>query len=136
MHSTNYRDTLITIAEDSVAERGLAPPEKAESPSIAWLTWKVILEHPYEYTSDDVIFTVWADRKSIPEGDRPAARDDFFSKGQACLRASDLGKKYGWGTHHDSDGRVALLGVETDAYQQLAERTDLNVVRAMRSSRR
>ena len=136
MHTTNYANTLIIAAEDSAAERGIAPPEKAENPSIASRTWRMIAEHPYRYTSDDVIFTVWADRKGIPDGERETARATFFSKGQACLRASDLGKKYGWGIHHDAEGRVALYGVESKEYAALSGGNDVTVVKAMRSSRR
>lgn len=135
MHTTNYRETLIVVADDSKADRGVVPPEKPENPSIAARTWRLIAEHPYAYTSDDVIFTVWADRKEIPEDERAAAREVFFAKGQACLRASDLGKKYGWGIHHDAEGRLALVGMETDAYRELAAREDVTVVKAMRSSR-
>jgi hypothetical protein len=136
MHTTNYTNTLIAVAEDSTAECGIMPPEKEGNPSIASRIWRMISEHPYTYTSDDVIFTVWADRKEIPEGEREAARAEFFSKGQACLRASDLGKKYGWGIHHDARGRVALHGVESDRYRALAEDDGVTVVRAMRTSRR
>ncbi len=136
MHSTNYEGTFIAIAEDSVAERGVAPPEKAENPSVASRTWRMIAEHPYQYTSDDVIFTVWADRRGIAEEDRAAAREEFFSKGRACMRASDLGKKYGWGIHHDDQGRVALVGVDSDEYRSFVESDDVKVLKAMRSSRR
>lgn len=136
MHTTNYRETFIVVAEDSAAERGTVPPVKVEKPSIASRTWKLIAEHPYEYTSDDVIFTVWADRNEIPENERQEAREVFFSKGQACLRASDLGKKYGWGIHHDGEGRVALVGMESETYRELAARDDVRVVKAMRSSRK
>ena len=96
----------------------------------------MIANAPYVYTSDDVIFGVWADRKGIPEADRDAARAEFFSKGQACLRASDLGKKYGWGVHHDAEGRIALYGVESESYRRLLDDPDVQVTRAMRSSRR
>jgi hypothetical protein len=136
MHSTNYQGTLIAIAEDSSADRGTMPPEKAENPSVASRTWRMIADHPYEYTSDDVIFTVWADRQGIAEEDREAARAEFFSRGRACLRASDLGKKYGWGIHHDTEGRVAVFGVESDEYRAFIESGDVQVVKAMRSSRR
>ncbi len=135
MHTTNYSDTFITIAEDSTATMGVAPPEKPENPSVTSRTWRLIAERPYENTSDDVIFTVWADRQDIPEGDRAAARKEFFSKGRPCLRASDLGKKYGWGIHHDPQGRVALYGRETEEYRALASAGELTVVKAMRSSR-
>lgn len=55
--------------------------------------------------------------------------------GCACLRASDLGKKYGWGIHYNEDGRVAVYGRETDAYQAFADAGELKVLKAMRSSR-
>ena len=140
-HTTNYADTFICIAEDSTAGTGTPPPEKADNPSIASRTYRMISEHPYRYTSDDVVFTVHADRKQIPEAEREDARAAFFSKGQPCLRASDLGKKYGWGIHADAEGRVALFGVETEEYERLASGVSddgqpLALTRAMRSSRR
>lgn len=141
MHTTNYADTLIAPAKDSKAARGVAPRESA-SPSIARRTYLLIHDNPYRYTSDDVIFTVYADRHGIPESERAAAREAFFSKGQACLRCSELGKKYGWGIHSDSEGRVALVGVETEEFEALAsgERqgaggAPVKVVYAMRSGR-
>ncbi len=120
MGSTNYQDTFIAVAEDSAATVGLTPPE-SDDPSIASRTFSLISAHPYELTSDDVIFTVWADRKGLPQTDRPAAREAFFATGRACLRASDLGKRYGWGVHSDERGRVALYGVETEGYRDIAE---------------
>ncbi|AKU92597.1 DUF6157 family protein [Vulgatibacter incomptus] len=115
MGTTNYVDTFIAIAPDSAADRGIAPRE-AENPSIALRTYRMIRENPYRYTSDDVIFTVYADRNGIRQQDREEARRAFFSKGQACLRASDLGKRYGWGVHSDGTGCVALYGVESAEY--------------------
>jgi hypothetical protein len=135
MHSTNYEEAFIAIADDSVAELGIAPPEKSDNPSVASRTWRMIAENPYAYTSDDVIFAVWADRQGIPDSERADAREEFFTKGRACLRASDLGKKYGWGIHHDERGRVALYGVESDEYRDFAGSSSVKVVKAMRSSR-
>jgi hypothetical protein len=140
-HTTNYSDTFICIAEDSMVSAGTPPPEKPENPSIAARAFRMISEHPYRYTSDDVVFTVYANRKQIPAAEREDARAAFFSKGQPCLRASDLGKKYGWGIHADGEGRIALYGVETDAYERLASGVSddgqpVSVTKAMRSSRR
>lgn len=141
-HTTNYTNTLITIAPDSSATVGVEPPHKAENPSIAWRTWQMISANPYRYTSDDVIFGVYADRNAIAEADRPVARARFFSKGQPCLRSSDLGKKYGWGIHANEESRIALCGVESPEYAAFVTgetRTasgEPNTVRpAMRSSR-
>ncbi len=142
MGTTNYVDTFIGVAEDCPATAGTVPPTRGEQPTVARRTYSMIAEHPYRYTSDDVIFTVHADRQAIPEADRPAARKAFFAKPQACLRASDLGKRYGWGIHADGQSRVALYGVETEAYRRLAagEAPDgdgevVVVNRAMRSKR-
>lgn len=135
-HTTNYDQTFIAVADDSSAASGTMPPDKADNPSVAARTWRMISGNPYSYTSDDVIFTVWADRKGIPDAEREDARSEFFSRGQACLRASDLGKRYGWGIHHDEQGRVALYGVESPEYAAFVNDPEVKVVKAMRSSRR
>ena len=140
MHSTNYVNTFIEVAPDSPAAGACVPPERATA-SVAERTYRMISEAPYRYTSDDVIFTVWADRRGIPEPDRAAARAEFFATGQPCLRSSDLAKRYGWGIHADAAGRVALVGVGSPEYARLAageapDGTPVTVTRAMRSSRR
>jgi len=135
-HTTNYELTFIAIADDSPAQSGTVPPAREDNPSIAARTWRMIAEHPYSHTSDDVIFTVWADRMGVPEPERAAARAAFFSKGQPCLRASDLGKKYGWGIHHDASGKVAVYGVESPEYAAFVADPAVTSVKAMRSSRK
>lgn len=117
MGSINYFDTFIAVAEDSTALQGMVPGGRAK-PTVAELAHTMITANPYTYTSDDVVFTIYADRNGIPESERLQARQAFFAKSQACLRASDLGKKFGWGIHCDTDGRVALYGVESDEYRQ------------------
>jgi hypothetical protein len=59
------------------------------------------------------------------------------------LRASDLGKKYGWGIHSDSQGRVALYSCDSDTYAALENGEDpadpdvtVTTLAAMRSSRK
>lgn len=138
MHTTNSPDTFIAIAKDSQATSGKVP-EPGNKPTVASLTYELISKNPYKYTSDDVIFSVYADRQGIPAGERAAARAAFFSKGQACLRASALGKQLGWGVHSDGQGRVALYGVQTPEYQELLtgqfRGRSVTVKYAMRSQR-
>jgi hypothetical protein len=139
MHSTNYQDTFIQVAEDCPAASATVPPARP-TPSVAERTFRMIADAPYRHTSDDVIFTVWADRNDVPEADRPAARAEFFAKGQPCLRSSDLGKRYGWGIHADAQGRVALVPVGSAEYTRLAgghapDGKPVTVTRAMRSRR-
>lgn len=143
MERVDYQDTFIAVAEDCRAAAGTSPPVKADKPSVAARTYAMLAGHPYEHTSGDVLFTVFADRTGIPAAEREAARSEFFARPQACLRSSDLGKRYGWGIHADARGRLALYGVDTDEYADFAagrRRTatgdPVTVVRAMRTSRR
>ncbi len=134
MHSTNYANTFICVADDCPAGAGSVPPDK-DDPTIARLQYEMISGNPYRYTSDEVIFAVHARRKGIGPADVDAARADFFSRGQACLRSSPLGKRYGWGIHHDSDSRVAIHPRESEAYLALSRDPALKQVKAMKSAR-
>jgi len=139
-HTTNYTNTFITVSPDSPAPGPLEPPHR-EPASIAERTYRMIAEAPYEHTSDDVIFTVWADRQGIAESERGAAREEFFAQGRPCLRSSDLVKKYGWGIHSDADGRVAIYGKGSREYDSAALGLDprdsslITVMSGMRSTR-
>lgn len=136
MHTTNYRNTFIEIAEDSPTGAAEIPPQReGKPPTIANLHFELVADAPYRHTSDDVIFATHATRKDIPDADRAAARDQFFSKGQACLRTSPLAKRYGWGIHHDAEGRVALVPAGSEEYDRLANDPDIAHVKAMRSKR-
>ncbi|WP_420627377.1 DUF6157 family protein [Candidatus Leptofilum sp.] len=135
MHSTNYFNTLIEIAEDSPATQGNVPPIKGNKKSVANLQFEMLHEHPYEYTSDDVLFAVFATRKEIPKENLAEQRHLFFSKGQPCFRASPLTKQYGWGVHSNADGKIAIFGVESEEYHQLVEDVTVTKKKAMRSKR-
>lgn len=134
MHTTNYINTFIEVAEDCPAEQAIEPPARGE-PTIAELHYALIAAEPYGRTSDEVLFERFTRRSGIAEDELEAAREAFFAKGQPCLRSSPLGKRYGWGTHHDAEGRVALVARESDAYARLAADPKLAHTRAMRSAR-
>jgi hypothetical protein len=53
------------------------------------------------------------------------------------MRASALPKKYGWGVHYDSAGRLALFAMESDEYRGFAAGAvrGIKVVAALRSKR-
>ncbi len=131
----NYVETLIAIAPDCPVERSTVPARNDAKPTIAAEHYRLLAEHPYELTSEDVIFTVHADKQGIPSGERPDARDAYFATPRACLRTSPLPKKFGWGLHADAEGRLALVPVESDRYRELLDDPGTKVVRAMRSSR-
>lgn len=135
MTSTNYFNTFIEVAEDCPATRGEVPPVKGDKKSVANLQFEMLRDHPYQYTSDDVLFSVFALRKQIPKDDWAEQRALFFSKGQPCFRASPLTKRYGWGVHSNEEGKIALVGVESDEYQKFVADGSIVKKKAMRSSR-
>lgn len=135
LHSTNYFNTLIEIAEDSKNSSGVIPEAKNDKPTAASMQYELISKHPYEYTSDDVLFQVYASKNNIEKKDLKSARENFFSKGQPCFRASPLTKTYGWGIHSNEQGKVALYGAETKEYQQFSKDNTIKKVRAMKSKK-
>lgn len=134
MHTTNYINTFISVADDCPVHEATIPEHKP-APSVAALQFTMISSAPYEHTSDDVIFAVHAMRQEIPRSEWKEARELFFSKGQACLRASPLTKRYGFGIHSDAHGRVALVSLGSSAYATFAGDQRLKQVKAMRSKR-
>lgn len=76
MHTTNYQATLIEVAPDTKAAGPTEPPNT--KPTVAALQYEMLSGHDYEYTSDDVIFGVFATRKEIAAADLEAARSEFF----------------------------------------------------------
>ncbi|MFZ4456374.1 MAG: DUF6157 family protein [Bacteroidales bacterium] len=135
-HTTNYRNTLIEVADDSSATCGTTPPIKGDSPSIANIQFDFVSKHPYEYTSDDVVFETFAVKNELIESELESARTLFFSKGQACLRCSPLSKRYGWGVHSNAEGKIAIFGVESEEYERLLNDASVEKVKAMRSTRK
>ena len=134
MHSTNYYETFIEVAEDCPVAAAEIPPLKGDNKSVANLQFEMIVEHPYRYTSDEVLFSIHALRSGI-SGGMETAREEYFSKGQACLRASPLAKRYGWGIHHNAEGKVAVYPAGSEEYQRFLEDNAVKKVRAMRSKR-
>lgn len=64
IHATNYFDTFIEVAEDSKKDCGTNPPVKAKK-TIAEMQYELIVKNPYKYTSDDILFKVFADRNDL-----------------------------------------------------------------------
>lgn len=126
MYSTNYRDTLITVSTDCPVAAGTAPGKPG---TIASLQHAMLAGQPYALTSDDLLFAVHAERHP------GAVREDFFARPQACLRASPLVKQLGWGIHHDSEARIALVPMESAEYQRLLADDTVKKTPGMRSKR-
>ncbi|QPF84380.1 hypothetical protein IC762_33035 [Bradyrhizobium genosp. L] len=139
LHTTNVVNTFIRVAEDCPARRGEQPLPRGDKPTVGTLQYTMLADAPYRYTSDDVVFATSAVGRELAtkatKQERSLAREAFFSKGQACMRASPLGKRFGWGVHADAEGRIAIYAVDSKPYQALAADPKLAQTRAMRSKR-
>ena len=136
MESVDYTSTFLTVAPDTSAVAGVEPVGS----TVAASTFSLVASSPYSLRSSDVIFRVWASRHGVSP-DSPADWAAFYATPHACLRSSDLGKRYGWGIHADADGRLAVYAVGSSEYAALAAGTApdgsaVTVRPAMRSSRR
>lgn len=132
MKTTNYFNTFIEVADDCPVTMAEVPPMRGEK-TVANISFELLIDNPYEFTSDEVLFHVHAAKNQLKTKDFDTERERFFSKGQACFRASPLTKRYGWGVHFDADGRMAIYAIESDEYKNFLKDRSLTQLKAMRS---
>lgn len=135
IHTTNYINTFIEIADDCPTATGEIPPVKEGNKTVASIEYGMVKKNPYKYTSDDVLFYMFIEKNDLTKQEIPVTRQEFFSKGHACFRASPLTKRYGWGIHCNEEGKIAMSGSETKEYQKFVEDKKITKVKAMRSKR-
>ena len=129
-YTTNYRNTLILPAADCPAPAAQVPPKPD---GVAGLQYAALAKEPYGMTSDDLISSITAHRKGVPND--AAFRTGLFSRGQPCLRASPLAKTHGWAFHHDADARVRLVDPGTETFRALLADDAVAKTPAMRNRR-
>lgn len=135
LHTTNYVNTFIEVADDCPVRQGEIPPQKEAAKSVAVLQFEALRKNPYAFTSDDLLFDIYAQKNDLADSERQEARQQFFSKGQACFRSSPLAKRYGWGVHSNTEGKLAIYGLGSPEYKQLTEDGTIKHLKAMRSKR-
>ena len=64
-HTTNYTNTLIEIAEDSPVPKAVIPVVKNEKKTIANYQFEKLTKKPLQYTSDKLLFEIFAERNGI-----------------------------------------------------------------------
>lgn len=134
MKTTNYLNTFIEVADDCPVNSAEIPPKKEEK-TVAQIHFDMVYDHPYQYTSDDVIFQAHAQKNKLRKEEWEEERTKFFSKGQACMRCSPLTKRYGWGVHNNEEGKIAIYPIESDEYQKLKADAELAHTKGMKSKR-
>ena len=89
----------------------------------------------YALESDDLLSTVAAVRKGIPEDEHTLFHAEYFSKGQACMRASQLAKTFGWAIHHDRAAKIALIDPRSAHFSEISNNLSIKHVTGMRNKR-
>lgn len=69
IHTTNYIDTFIEVAEDTKVIFGTKPLSKTSKKTIAEMQYKMLVNNPYKFTSDDVLFQIFADRNDLTKAE-------------------------------------------------------------------
>ncbi|OBZ14832.1 hypothetical protein A8L34_13125 [Bacillus sp. FJAT-27264] len=136
----SYTDTFIRVAEDCPVETGIPPVSSRPLPSAHVIQYELLSSEPYTYTHQELLYEVHVRHKQIPLEERIDRREEIwqelFSKKHPCLRASMLPKKYGWGVHFNSAGKIAIYGKESPEYDHFVSGgQDVTLLLAMRSKR-
>lgn len=105
----SYKNTLITISEDSKVSSAKVPVIKNEKPTIAYIEHDLINNNPYKFTQEDVQFKTYLIKNQMEAENAAELREQFFSKSKACFRASPLVKNYGWGIHYNNQGKLPYM---------------------------
>jgi len=132
-------DQFIEIAPDSPTQTAIVPQDKGDKRSIATIEYELLSSKPYAFTLAELKFATHVQHKQIPLAELKVHRqqiwDDYFAKPYACMRASPLTKKYGWGAHYDEQGKIAIYPVESKEYLRFVKDTSIKKFSAMRSKR-
>lgn len=132
----SYKNTLITISDDSKVSSAKVPVIKNGKTTIAYIEHDLINNNPYKFTQEDVQFKTYLIKNQMEAENAAELREQFFSKSKACFRASPLVKNYGWGIHYNNQGKIAIYDVNSEKYNQLLKQDDITKLKGMRSKRR
>lgn len=133
------RNTFVLVAPDCPVKAAVIPVAKRAAASVAVIQYECLTSQPYKLTLEELVFEVHVRRSGLSRAEAKSLaaeiRTKLFAKPQACMRASPLPKRYGWGVHYDEHGRLALYPMESTEYRRFAEGQvhGVKVVAALRS---
>ncbi|MEM5532434.1 DUF6157 family protein [Pseudoalteromonas arctica] len=111
-------EQLILISPDSKTEVASIPPE---GKTVTRIAYEVLIENPYLYTEQEFMREVHIVRRKCSN----------LKINKYSIKRSDLLKKFGWGVHKDSNGKMALVAVDSDHYRRLSK--EISTVYAYRT---
>jgi hypothetical protein len=136
------KNCFVRLSSDSPVTRSVVPGLYAGKPTVQLIQYELLTKSPYRFTLEELIFQTHVRKAGLSVAEAKARRQKIwpvlFARPHACMRASALPKKYGWGVHYDAKGRIALHAAESPEYRAfVAGRHDgVKVEYAMRSSKK
>ncbi|MFD0587922.1 DUF6157 family protein [Paenibacillus sp. GCM10027627] len=140
----HWTNMFVAVAADCPVYEGVVPMSKRDAKPAHMIQYELLSENPYRFTFEEQLFEVYFKHKGfsveLDEEERETLRNELLEKNHPCMRASQLGKKFGWGVHYNEEGKIAIYGMETEEYQLLLERaktgSGMELQYAVRSKRR
>lgn len=123
IRSAPMREELIEIAPDSTSTRSEEPHDSGTEKTIARISYEVLADDPYKFSEREFYHEVHVVRR-----ERSDLKIENYN-----IKRSPLVKKYGWGIHRNSDGKLALVACESRRYQELLADPLVKKTKAYRS---
>jgi hypothetical protein len=135
----SYTNTFIKVADDCPVDKSEIPVLKTNRKSLHLIQYELLQENPYWFDHEGLIYEVFIRQKEIPsetlKKDSEKIKEELFSKGHPCLRASALTKRYGFGAHYDDKGRIAIYPMESKEYKAFIADKTMKILSAMRTKK-
>ncbi|HCH34356.1 MAG: hypothetical protein UY35_C0011G0021 [Candidatus Saccharibacteria bacterium GW2011_GWC2_48_9] len=94
--------------------------------TIPQIEFEMLINDPYVYSSDDILYSANAERRGI-------SWEDYFATVQPDFRLSPLVKRYGWGVHTNSKGKIAIYPLGSAEYEEFIRDISIQQLRGNRS---
>lgn len=129
-----YTNTFIIAADDCPVSTAQNPSRGKDTLTRAEIEYNLLTQEPYSCDHLDFTYLVH-NRHKAQSGATPQSRHEFHAKGQPCMRASALVKRYGYGAHYNSTGKIAIYPMESPTYKKFSESNATTVLKGMRNKR-
>ena len=133
-----YTDTFITIAADCPIDSSEIPISNREKKPIHIIQYELLMQKPYTYDHKTLLFETYLIKESLQDisaDEKQIIWHKLFSKGQPCLRASALTKRYGFGAHYNDEGKIALYPMESKSYKKFVNSKEIEKRAGMKNKR-
>ena len=118
------KETLITVAEKCPANHGMEPSTNRAEKTVTMHYHDLFIENPYCFTYEQAKREVHENRRGKTD----------LKLNSYDMRRSELCKVWGWGVHQDKNGKLALVGCETDEYRRSPRNPIVQKVKALNPS--